>query len=471
MSFKPKTYASLEIELEAEKLVNTLLSFERGRCVSLLDSGGASGVGARFLVAGFDPFLTIQSTGPEVLIESPEGIEKFDGDILKVIDEKVAAYGFPANKEFPFSLAGGCITTLSYDLGLRFEPVLSPLYERRRYTEPDAFLAFYDTFIVHDYSHRKTFIVSCGGDRRVDEVYEMVRSPRSVLFEEEDMVQSFVTSNITRGKYEESVARIKEYISAGDIYQANLTQELSCKLPSNLKPEKIFLRLRRQHPAPFGAFIQRGEDTVISASPERFLRVSNTNKGRIIEAWPIKGTRPRGKTKREDERLRKELLNSEKDHAENVMIVDLLRNDIGRVCEFGSVVVDELCSLHEHPSLFHLVSKVRGLLCEGINLSDLLRATFPCGSITGAPKIRAMEIIDEIESAPRGLSMGAIGYIGFDGSMDLNVAIRTMVIRDGVARFNVGGGIVADSVPSNEYDESLVKARALLRALNAERWQ
>jgi para-aminobenzoate synthetase component 1 len=469
MNPKPKIYASLEIELEAEELVYKLLSLERERRVVVLDSCGASGAGARFLIAGFDPFLTTQSTGPEVLIETAKGVEKFDDDILKLIDERLTAFTFSSQREFPLSLAGGCIAALSYDLGLRFEPSLLPLYEPHTYGEPDAFFAFYDTFIVHDYLRRKTFIVSCGGDERASEVYETIKTARDVLFEEEDAVQSFVTSNMTRSEYEEAVGRIKEYIAAGDIYQANLTQQLSCKLPSNSKPEQIFLRLRRHHPAPFGAFIQRREDTVVSASPERFLRVSNTREGRMIEAWPIKGTRPRGKTEEDDKQLREDLLNSEKDQAENIMIVDLLRNDIGRVCEFGSVVVDELCSLHEHPSLFHLVSKVRGRLRrDGVKLGDLLQATFPCGSITGAPKIRAMEIIDEIETAPRGLSMGAIGYIGFDGSMDLNVAIRTMVIRDKVARFNVGSGVVADSVPSNEYEESLIKAKALMRALNAE---
>jgi len=187
-----------------------------------------------------------------------------------------------------------------------------------------------------------------------------------------------------------------------------------------------------------------------------------------VEAWPIKGTRARGASAEEDARLKAELQRSAKDAAENVMIVDLLRNDLGRVCRYGSIEVAELCALQEHPTLFHLVSKVRGTLRSEVSASELLRATFPCGSITGAPKLRAMEIIDEVETTPRGLSMGAIGYFSFDGAIDLNVAIRTMVVRDGAARFNVGGGIVADSDPASEYEESLVKARALLRALRAD---
>jgi para-aminobenzoate synthetase component 1 len=183
---------------------------------------------------------------------------------------------------------------------------------------------------------------------------------------------------------------------------------------------------------------------------------------------PIKGTRPRGKTANEDLQLKNELLTSEKDRAENVMIVDMLRNDIGRICEFGSVNVENLCELEIHPSLFHLVSTISGNLRSDVNFADILRAIFPCGSITGAPKIRTMRIIDELETAPRGLSMGAIGYCDFDKTVDTSVAIRTMVVRENEAIFNVGGGIVIDSTPEMEYEETLVKARALLRAINAK---
>jgi para-aminobenzoate synthetase component 1 len=278
-----------------------------------------------------------------------------------------------------------------------------------------------------------------------------------------------VVSNFSAAEYEEAVRLIKEYIAAGDIYQANLTQQFTAFLADDVTPQEIFFSLRGGHPASFAAFIRRGDDTVISASPERFLRVSSNKEGRIVEAWPIKGTRPRGMTDEDDRRLRDELFNSEKDRAENVMIVDLLRNDLGRICKFGSVEVPELFTVQEHPTLFHLVSKVRGKLRADVRPSDLLRATFPCGSITGAPKIRAMEVINEIEETERGISMGAIGYFSFDGQIDLNVAIRTMSVRGGVARFNTGGGIVADSDPSAEYEESMTKAKALLRAVGARR--
>lgn len=264
-----------------------------------------------------------------------------------------------------------------------------------------------------------------------------------------------------------AVERTREHIYAGDIYQANVTQQFTCHLDPKSEPKDIFLRLRRWHPAPFAAFIRRSEDTVISASPERFLRVEAVDGQRTVEAWPIKGTRARGADEEEDARLSAELQTSEKDRAENVMIVDLLRNDLGRVCRYGSVEVTALCQLEQHPTLFHLVSKVRGRLRDDVTVGELLRATFPCGSITGAPKIRAMEIIDEVETVRRGLSMGAIGYFSFDGALDLNVAIRTMVVRNGVARFNVGSGITAGSSLELEYEETLTKARALLSALRA----
>jgi para-aminobenzoate synthetase component 1 len=337
--------------------------------------------------------------------------------------------------------------------------------------EPDAVLAFYDTLVVHDYLNNTTRLVSISVDKRLDEfqksLHEASRISQTSSSEDSSHINR-ASSNFTRDEYVIAVRRIKEHIAAGDIYQANLTQQICVPLNASLSPESVFLKLRSTHPASFAAFIRRRDDTVISASPERFLRVEVEGKSRAVEAWPIKGTRPRGSDNEEDARLRAELMRSEKDRAENIMIVDLLRNDLGRVCHYGTVTVPELFKIQEHPTLFHLVSRVQGRLREEVTAGALLRATFPCGSITGAPKLRAMEILDEIEHRARALSMGAIGYFSFDGRADLSVAIRTMTISKGEARFNVGGGIVADSQPEDEYEESLIKARALLRALNAE---
>jgi para-aminobenzoate synthetase component 1 len=467
------TPTSLDLPLSADDLLRALLALPTSRRLSLLDSCGARDTSARYLIAGFDPFEIIEARGAELRIESGDeqrSVRIINGDVLAALDNRISEYNVPNPNRLP--VAGACLATFSYDLVHRLERLRlnSPALLS---DEPDVVLAFYDTLVVHDYQNETTRLVTVGDPEKLTETTETLMEGLDAAGEKWALAQPVVrdvATNLTRDEYLSAVARVKEHIARGDIYQANLTQRFSCTLAPESRAEDIFLQLRRDHPASFAAFIHRREDVVVSASPERFLRVDVSEDARTIEAWPIKGTRPRGRNSEEDRLLRAELLTSEKDRAENIMIVDLLRNDLGRVCRYGSVEVEELCALVEHPTLFHLVSKVRGTLREDVTAGDLLRATFPCGSITGAPKIRAMEIINEIETEPRGLSMGAIGYFSFDGSLDLNVAIRTMVVRDQVARFNVGGGIVADSAPLLEYEESLVKARALLRALGIENY-
>ncbi|HVF88094.1 MAG TPA: aminodeoxychorismate synthase component I [Pyrinomonadaceae bacterium] len=488
------------IDLTCGQLLSVLLSLDPSRRVAILDSGGARDPEARFLIAGFDPFEVVESYGDELHIKNrhdnfttgtdwlnEDAPRVVRGSALALLDERLARYrvAFPSFYNSHLPAHGACIATFSYNLVRRLERLRSrqPLAPSTTSVEPDVVLAFYDTLVIHDYTRGETFTVSVGGNERLDEARDAFtcaaskhesltreeRRSRAANIEKGERASNFArTSNFTRDEYLAAVRRIKEHIFAGDIYQANLTQQITCPLLSGLTAEEVFVRLRCGHPASFAAFLRRSEDVVVSASPERFLRVgAGDESGRVIEAWPIKGTRRRGRDAEEDARLRAELLASEKDRAENVMIVDLLRNDLGRVCHFGSIEVTELCALQEHPTLFHLVSKVRGRLREDATAGRIIRAAFPCGSITGAPKIRAMEIIDEIETAPRGLSMGSIGYFSFDGRTDLSVAIRTMTIRENTARFNVGGGIVADSDPAQEYEESLLKARALLRALDA----
>jgi para-aminobenzoate synthetase component 1 len=271
-----------------------------------------------------------------------------------------------------------------------------------------------------------------------------------------------ITSNFTHKDYVAAVARAKDYIAAGDIYQVNISQRLSAPLAT--ASFDLYRRLCQSNPAPFAAYFETPDAAIISCSPERFIQV----RGREVETRPIKGTRPRGATPEEDARLAAELLASEKDRAENVMIVDLERNDLGRVCEFGSVYVPELFVLESFATVHHLVSTVRGRLRPDATALDCLRASFPGGSITGAPKVRSMEIIEELEPTRRGVYTGAIGYLCFSGDMDVNIVIRTLVVKDGVAHFQVGGGIVADSQPEAEYEETLDKGRALARALAAE---
>jgi para-aminobenzoate synthetase component 1 len=464
-----------EIPFSADNLLRSLLALPPDLRVSVLDSCGAGSSSARFLIAGFDPYEIIEARGNQLSItrRGDKQARIIRGDALDALDERLAEYYVPGLLPEHLPAAGACIATFSYELVHQLERLrLNPA--RLVSDEPEMVLAFYDTLVIHDYRSGITKLTSVGGPQRLADTSETLNNAFIRVWKdyESNLVPSLsTTSNLTRDEYLATVRRIKERIAAGDIYQANLTQRLSCTLPQDTTPESIFWRLRRNHPAPFAAFIRRRDDVVVSASPERFLRVDARSDERYVEAWPVKGTRARGANREEDAAMRAELLTSEKDRAENIMIVDLLRNDLGRVSRYGSIAVEELCALEEHPTLFHLVSKVRGTLRGDVTAGALLRAAFPCGSITGAPKIRAVEIINEMETEPRGLSMGALGYFSFDGSLDLNVAIRTMVIRDSVARFNVGGGIVADSCPALEYEESLIKARALLRALGANERQ
>ncbi|MEP6849095.1 MAG: aminodeoxychorismate synthase component I [Acidobacteriota bacterium] len=426
------------LNLSADELILRLLEISKSEPVCILDSCGVGHLGSHLLIAGVRP-----SEVHEITNDDPS-------ETLTFLDEKLSS-------------EKAAIFTLSYDLGLKLEHI----HSRHETTEePDVFLALFDALIVHYYDTGETHLI---GDLSVfDDIEKLLRS---VPFERDQggTPNATFASNFTHDTYLDSIDDIKERIRRGDTYQTNLTQRLTVSLSPATFPQAIFHNLRRDNPAPFAAFIQRKDSTVISASPERFFRVE----GDAITTSPIKGTRPRGTNASEDEALKNELLSSEKDIAENTMIVDLLRNDLGRVCKYGSVRVEKLCDLEEHPTLFHLVSTISGKLRTYTTFSETLQALFPCGSITGAPKISTMRIIDELEPDSRGLSMGAIG-ISIPGpkfdvpnspSLDLSVAIRTMVIRDDKAVFNVGGGIVIDSDPESEYEESLLKAKALLEAI------
>ena len=284
------------------------------------------------------------------------------------------------------------------------------------------------------------------------------QSPLSTV--EKPVLNNVPDEQNTRGFYLSGVERIKSLIAQGDIYQANLTHRF--ELETAHSPEQVYERLRALGSAPRGALLEWNDFSVVSNSPETFL----TLRSGVLESKPIKGTIARGQTPEEDEQLKTQLQNSVKDRAENVMIVDLLRNDLGRVCEFGSVCVPALWEIETFPTLHHLVSTVRGKLKPELSALDAFRAAFPCGSITGAPKMRAMQILSELEPVARGASMGAIGYFGFDGSMEWSVAIRTLTLVGKRATFHAGGGIVADSVAELELEEMRLKARALWSALS-----
>ena len=394
---------------------------------------------------------------PVAIARSPEAAR----DMLRAHHHRPLA-GLP-----PFQ--GGIAGYVGYDWGAELERVARPPADHLTPHMPDVALALYDWVIAWDHLEEKAWLIAIGNDDRATARTAWVRNrllgAPPAIRDHPAPAAGPPQSNVPRAQFEAGVSRIREYIAAGDVYQVNLSQRFHAPFPGSALA--LYRRLRARNPAPFGAYLEFAGAQVASISPERFLRLDATT--RAAEARPIKGTRPRGTTPDQDAALARELLESDKDRAENVMIVDLLRNDLGKVCRPGSVRVPKLFALESHPTVHHLVSTVTGVLGEGADAFDLLRAAFPGGSVTGAPKIRAMQIIAELERAPRGLYCGAIGYVSATGAMDFNIPIRTIVLRDGSATFHAGAGIVWDSEPAAEYEETLAKARTMIEALTSPR--
>ena len=380
---------------------------------------------------------------------------------------------------------GGYAGLIGYEHGRHFDRFPQP--PTNEFHTPPLALFWYDWVVSFDHHQHRAWVVSTGDigvdlpgrDERAEmglaavlRTLDSDATPTTVLNQSvrlplTDFVTQHplplhpgVTSNFSRDGYIDAVRRAVEYVHAGDVFQVNLSQRLLAPLTEH--PLELYGRLRKTSPSPFGCYFDLGDFQILSASPERFLQLSADGE---VSTRPIKGTRPRGKTPAEDAALLRDLTTNPKDRAENVMIVDLLRNDLGRVCEYGSVRVPAVCEVESFSHVHHLVSEVRGKLRPGLTAFDLLRAAFPGGSVTGAPKVRAMEIIAELEPTARGPYCGSVGWVGFDGAMDTNILIRTFTAGRGWLQFPVGGGIVADSDPATEYEETLHKAAGLLRAL------
>lgn len=349
---------------------------------------------------------------------------------------------------------GGLAGFISYDFGRRLEPhARIPDFDL---IAPDMVLHHYDAVIGFDHMQERAWIVATDGGK-ADRLEELLK--RKPQAPGSHVIQGFA-SNFTREDYEKAVARTVDYILAGDIFQANITQCLSAPIPDGFDAMAFYRVLRQKNPATFAAFLDYGDIQIASSSPERLLNFD----GKTIEARPIKGTRRRDPDAARDAALIAELASSRKDRAENVMIVDLLRNDLSRVSKPGTVRVPVLCGLESYANVHHLTSVVTGELRDGKTMGDLIAAVFPGGSITGAPKIRAMEIIAELEGEARGVYCGSIGYLGFNGHADLNIAIRTAQFSSGMARVSGGGGITARSNPAAEYEESMTKVTRIMEA-------
>jgi para-aminobenzoate synthetase component 1 len=418
-----------------------------------LDSGYPAG-GGRYDILSADPLAWLQSDAQQTLIGDRDGkVQCSREDPLLLLRDWLGPRQNGAAR-LPFT--GGALGYFGYDLGRRLLPLSQP---EAADAMPTMAMGLYDWAVVIDHWSRQAWWVGRGEQaQRAWEAWGASWcAPPALQAPEGFGLDGDIAADISADDYLAAFARIQHYIRAGDCYQVNYAQRFRARFRGS--PWAAYRQLRALNPAPYGAYLNLPCGQVLSSSPEQFLGLQ----GRRVTTRPIKGTRPRQTDAAADARIRAALADSAKDRAENLMIVDLLRNDLGRVCQPGSITVPQLFAVESFATVHHLVSTVTGELAEGCDALDLLRAAFPGGSITGAPKLRAMQIIDELEPAARGVYCGAIGWLGVDGAMDSNIAIRTLVIQDGEVRYWAGGGIVADSDGAAEYQESLDKAAAFFR--------
>lgn len=420
-----------------------------------LDSGYPLIDSGRYDIMTARPYRTIVTRGEETRIAGGNTLRYSKDDPFTLVkgelgERRINFSGFP--------FAGGALGYFSYDLGRRIERL--PAQCRDDINLPDMAIGLYDWSLIVDHHRRRTWLIAADGWEHGDAGWQALQD----LFGNGDTteapgysVQSDLLNHTGREQYRSAFDRIKRYIRDGDCYQVNLAQRFSVVVAGD--SWSVYRQLRKSNPAPYGCFFRLEDACILSSSPERFISVSSD----LVETKPIKGTIRRSVYAYEDKALAAQLLESEKDRAENLMIVDLLRNDIGKNCETGSVMVPRLFALESFATVHHLVSTVTGRLARDRHALDLLRGAFPGGSITGAPKLRAMQIIEELETYRRTVYCGAIGYVGYDGNMDTNIAIRTLVHKDGRIYFWAGGGIVADSEPDSEYTECYTKAEAIMR--------
>jgi para-aminobenzoate synthetase component 1 len=451
----------IDLKIEFNKIFNGIKDYPYP---FFLDSGKNNEQSGKFSFIGFEPLAVFKAKDEKIeIMEENSWREEKNSNSLYVFQDFFDKYSRTHTSPFPFS--GGFVGFLSYDLCHKIEKI--PYMAKDDKHIPDIYFALYDGVFVYDHNKRESYIVAHGITQPAEDIIKKLnkiikqanKKTATVNIVEERKNKNEITPNFSKEEYIKNVGKIKRYIKNGDIYQANLTQRFETKYTG--EPWALYQRLRNINPAPFSSFIDYGDFQIVSSSPERFVKVDN----RKIQTRPIKGTIARGINKEEDISNQQLLLNSEKDKSELIMIVDVARNDLGRISKIGTVKVETLFSLEEYPTVYHLVATVTGELREDVKFADIIKATFPGGSITGAPKIRAMEIIDEIEPTRRNVYTGSIGYLDLNGNMDLNIVIRTIILKEGKAFFQVGGGIVWDSDEESEYKETILKGEALQKAI------
>ncbi len=464
-----------EILADMETPVSAFRKIDDGRHAFLLESMEGGEKWARFSFLGSRPSVLVRSVGrtAEVIRKGKKERLSFDRDPLEVIQELLSSYKPVPDPSLP-RFFGGAVGFMGYDIVRFFEEL--PGREKDGLDIPDIFFMITDTLVIFDNITHMIKVVSNAHvkGRTAEAAYrEAVKKINALVKKlktgargqgtgvrgKKKAIKHLLTSNFTKAQYEKAVLKAKEYIRAGDIFQVVPSQRFETKI--NVEPYEIYRALRLINPSPYMYFLRCGETTVVGASPEVMVRLE----GGTIDLRPIAGTRRRGATEDEDKALAQELLADPKERAEHIMLVDLGRNDVGRVSEAGSVSVSELMVIERYSHVMHIVSNVRGKLSRGKDSYDVIRACFPAGTVSGAPKIRAMQIINELEPARRGPYAGAVGYFGFSGNMDTCITIRTLVIKNGTAYIQAGGGVVADSDPAAEYQETVNKAKAMMRAV------
>lgn len=428
----------------------------------LLDSADRNHPNSRYSFICCMPIETIEAKNGKISVTNWEQRLSFTGDPFELLRARMKSWVSFASRHAnlpPFQ--GGAAGLFGYDLGRYIEEL--PKKAASNSKIPDMAIGIYDQVIAHDHLLKKTYVFT-HADNEKEAIYKRKHLldiiGQDIAIPDYQPIEPQWTSNFPKNNYLQCVQRVINYIHAGDIFQANLAQRFDAQLPENFDAFVHYLNLREINPAPFATYMNLGNIKISSASPERFV----TAKDKKVQTCPIKGTRPRAEKLAQDRAYKADLEHSEKDHAENTMIVDLLRNDLSKVCDANSIEVSDLCKIESFASVHHLVSTIKGTLPHNKTAIDLLHACFPGGSITGAPKIRAMEIIEEIEPTRRGAYCGSMGYIGFDDTMDTNILIRTLVYENGGVSLQVGGGIVAESSPEAEYQETLDKAAAILNS-------
>lgn len=437
-----------------------LIDFLPSENLCFLDSATRHEALGRYSYIGVDPFDQLELKQPQ---EKP----------LEAIKNFLKRFSLPKDPDLP-PFQGGLIGYFAYELGFLLEPGIKTTEHAKKFPHRYYQLGCFDLVLSFDHMQKKAWIISSGFPETVEE--KRLHRARirlkwlNELIEKREIVQRKIPTEIpipqcdtSHKEYINKVKRIINYIKAGDIFEANLARCYCSQLVKPLDAIELYKILRQKNPAPFSSLLNFLPCRILSSSPERFIQLSDNR----VETRPIKGTICRSANESQDQRLRQELLQSEKDRAENIMIVDLMRNDLSKVCLADSIHVPQLCQLESYKKVHHLVSVITGELKPNQSAIDLLTAVFPGGSITGAPKIRAMEIINELENTQRGPYCGCVGYLGFNGEMDTSITIRTLLLNDDQLRFHTGGAITLASDPQKEYQETAIKAEALKDAISS----